>query len=42
MMIAMQPEVLSGLIGFGGALVGGAASFGGVWLALSHQRKLAR
>jgi hypothetical protein len=38
----MQPEVLSGLIGFGGALVGGAASFGGVWLTLSHQRKLAR
>lgn len=42
MMIVMQPEVLSGLIGFGGALVGGAASFGGVWLTLSHQRKLAR
>jgi hypothetical protein len=42
MMIGMQPEVLSGLIGFGGALVGGAASFGGVWLTLSHQRKLAR
>ncbi|TWG06432.1 hypothetical protein FHX80_114927 [Streptomyces brevispora] len=38
----MQPEVLSGLIGFGGALVGGAASFGGVWLTLSHQRKQAR
>ncbi|MFC8697718.1 hypothetical protein [Streptomyces parvus] len=42
MMIVMQPEVLSGLIGFGGALVGGAASFGGVWLTLSHQRKLAQ
>ncbi|MFC9219725.1 hypothetical protein ACFT8W_02720 [Streptomyces hygroscopicus] len=42
MMIAMQPEVLSGLIGFGGALVGGVASFGGVWLTLSHQRKQAR
>lgn len=42
MMTIMQPEVLSGLIGFGGALVGGAASFGGVWLTLSHQRKLAR
>ncbi|MBQ0969205.1 hypothetical protein KBY91_15355 [Streptomyces sp. RK23] len=41
-MIGMQPEVLSGLIGFGGALVGGAASFGGVWLTLSHQRKQAR
>lgn len=41
-MIVMQPEVLSGLIGFGGALVGGAASFGGVWLTLSHQRKQAR
>ncbi|MFF8454686.1 hypothetical protein ACF06T_09200 [Streptomyces albidoflavus] len=38
----MQAEVLSGLIGFGGALVGGAASFGGVWLTLSHQRKQAR
>ncbi|MFF6992997.1 hypothetical protein [Streptomyces sp. NPDC010273] len=38
----MQPEMLSGLIGFGGALVGGAASLGGVWLTLSHQRKLAR
>ncbi|MGW0136255.1 hypothetical protein [Streptomyces sp. NPDC003299] len=38
----MQPEVLSGLIGFGGAIVGGAASFGGVWLTLSHQRKQAR
>lgn len=42
MMIVMQPEVLSGLIGFDGALVGGAASFGGVWLTLSHQTKLAR
>ncbi|MFF8015522.1 hypothetical protein [Streptomyces sp. NPDC007929] len=42
MMIVMQPEVLSGLIGFGGALVGGASSFGGVWLTLSHQRKQAR
>lgn len=42
MMIVMRPEVFSGLIGFGGALVGGAASFGGVWLTLSHQRKLAR
>ncbi|MER7496359.1 hypothetical protein ABT033_27640 [Streptomyces pharetrae] len=42
MMIGMQPEVLSGLIGFGGAIVGGAASFGGVWLTLSHQRKQAR
>jgi hypothetical protein len=42
MMIGMQPEVLSGLIGFGGALVGGAASFGGVWLTLSHERKLAK
>ncbi len=41
-MISMQPEVLSGLIGFGGAIVGGAASFGGVWLTLSHQRKQAR
>jgi hypothetical protein len=41
-MIVMQPEVLLGLIGFGGALVGGAASFGGVWLTLSHQRKQAR
>ncbi|MFF0649370.1 hypothetical protein ACFYVV_37855 [Streptomyces tendae] len=38
----MQPEVFSGLIGFGGAIVGGAASFGGVWLTLSHQRKQAR
>ncbi|MFD8673179.1 hypothetical protein ACFV1A_08860 [Streptomyces seoulensis] len=38
----MQPEVLSGLIGFGGALVGGVASLGGVWLTLSHQRKQAR
>jgi hypothetical protein len=28
MMIVMQPEVVSGLIGFGGALVGGAASLG--------------
>ncbi|CAL9467703.1 hypothetical protein SUDANB23_02770 [Streptomyces sp. enrichment culture] len=42
MMIVMQPEVVSGLIGFGGALVGGAASLGGVWLTLSHQRKLAQ
>ncbi|MEV1026663.1 hypothetical protein [Streptomyces sp. NPDC050264] len=36
----MQAEVLSGLIGFGGALVGGVASFGGVWFTLTHQRKL--
>jgi hypothetical protein len=42
MMIGMQPEVLSGLIGFGGALVGSAASLGGVWLTLSHQRKQTR
>ncbi|MET8696335.1 hypothetical protein ABZV65_27795 [Streptomyces bauhiniae] len=42
MMIAMQPEVLSGLIGFGGALVGGATSLGGVWLTLSHQKKQTR
>ncbi|BFO16497.1 hypothetical protein SHKM778_28850 [Streptomyces sp. KM77-8] len=38
----MQSEVLSGLIGFGGALVGGAAYFGGVWLTLSHQRRQVR
>ncbi|MFJ6703469.1 MULTISPECIES: hypothetical protein [unclassified Streptomyces] len=38
----MQPEVLSGLIGFGGAVVGGATSLGGVWLTLSHQTREAQ
>ncbi|MFK4547367.1 hypothetical protein RKD29_006963 [Streptomyces tendae] len=39
----MQTETLVGLIsGLGGALIGGAASFGGVWLTLSHQKDLAR
>ncbi|MFJ4276281.1 hypothetical protein ACIP29_37725 [Streptomyces coelicoflavus] len=42
-MIAVQTETLVGLIsGLGGALIGGAASFGGVWLTLSHQKELAR
>jgi hypothetical protein len=42
MMIGMQPEVLSGLIGFGGAVVGGGAAIFGTWLTLNHQRKQAR
>ena len=42
MMTGMQPEVLSGLIGLGGAVVGGGAAIFGTWLTLNHQRKQAR
>ncbi|WP_326755113.1 hypothetical protein OH738_10710 [Streptomyces hirsutus] len=36
----MQPEVLSGLIGFGGAAVGAGGAFLGTWLQQRHQAQL--
>ncbi|MGY5534237.1 hypothetical protein [Streptomyces sp. C-3] len=38
----MESEVVAGLIGLGGAIVGGAASLGATWLTLAHGRKQAR
>lgn len=42
MMICMDPNVVSGLIGFGGAVVGGAAALGGTLLQQKHATKMAR
>ncbi|MEW1686215.1 hypothetical protein [Streptomyces sp. NPDC093594] len=38
----MQPEVLAGLIGFGGAVVGAGGALLGTWLQQRHQAKLDR
>ncbi|MFH9038485.1 hypothetical protein ACH4FA_03800 [Streptomyces sp. NPDC017966] len=42
MMIGMQPEVLSGLIGFGGAVVGAGAAIVGTAIQQKHAKKMAQ
>lgn len=42
MMICMQPEVLAGLIGFGGAVVGAGGALLGGWFQQRHQAALTR